>query len=472
MKIVHVASEVGPFSQTGGLSNVTSKLPEYIAEEGIDISVFSPLYMLSGKNISDLETTGFKATVMSEENSFEYEVYTTKVNGVTHYLFRNHELFGRRGVYGTGGYDFSDNDIRFGTFCQACLKFIKYNMPDVDIIQTHEWQTALIPVYKNLLFNELKAKTVLTIHDIANQGIFQRFSIDALNLPWEVYDIDIMEYFENINFLKGGIYYADKIVMVSKGYLEDIQNDEYSAGLEGVINSNIHKFTGIFNGIDYGYWNPATDPFISHNYSVEDICPKIENKKELCAQFGLDSGKPLFAVISRFSHSGGMDTLLEMIEEMEQLEANFVILGYGDARYSAKFQVKGQGRENIVIKTGFDQVFLHKVYSAMDFNIVPAVYLPCGDRHVVAMRYGALPIGRCTGGFKDTVKDIDDGGWGLIIDNYSKTGFIDKINIAIDIFNNSVIFLKYVEKAMQKRFSWEETAKEYIEMYNSIFGGK
>jgi starch synthase len=472
MKIFLVSSEVYPFSRTGMLGDSVASLAKGLKANGTDIFVISPMYLTVCTDEERYEKVT-DVTVFAGEKNYSFEVYKTVYEGITYFFMRNDALYGRRCIYGSGDYDYSDNDIRFGIFSLAVVEFIDKNEPDTDVIHCHEWQTGLVPVYKNLYYKNLKAKTVFTVHDINYQGIFDKFSLTELGLPWDVYNIEELEYYENISMLKGGIAHSDFVTVPSPNYAQEIKNEELTSGLGAFIEANSHKLEGIICGIDYDRFSPENNIHIAKQYDSENIRDKKWNKEKFLEESGLDnSDLPLMLLETKFSQRKGLELILNQSEKLAELPVNFAFFGYGDTSYCAKFKEIAQKYNNMYTFIGISESMVQLAYAAADFVIRPSVYEPCGKSHLIGMRFGALPIVRRTGGHADTVTDIDGGGIGFMIKDYSRQELFDQILRAIDFFNDKDIFNKCASKAMKADFSLHILADNYMNLYQRLLGGK
>ncbi|WP_022851705.1 glycogen synthase [Limisalsivibrio acetivorans] len=472
MRVVHIASEAGPFVKSGGLGNVLEKLPAALHSAETDVCVMLPLYLQIDRDEHALEETGFRTSVRSGFNDFEYTIYRKNQGGVEYLFFHNAELFDRHGIYGNRDFDYSDNDIRFGTFSRACLNYIDKMEKKPDIIHCHDWQTGLVPVYLHYNYPRILSRTVYTIHDIAFQGSFSRGSMDSLGLPWDVYCIDGIEFYDHVSFLKGGVVFSDRVTTVSPAYAEEIQTEDIAEGMAGVMREYSSKLQGILNGIDYAQWNPDDDPHIVCRCEHNDRKWKQLNKQELAKEFCIESKRPLFVMVSRFSHKKGLDLFIDSAEELSELDADFIVLGHGDIHYSRALKSASEKYDNIHLYQGYYQALAHKLYAAADFVMVPSVYEPFGTSHLIGMRYGAVPLVSTAGGLKDTVKDITDGGHGLVMKQYSREEFMRIIATAMELFADSDILQSQAVHFMGLDYSWRRTAGEYMKLYDSLCGGK
>lgn len=472
MKVVFVSSEIYPFAKTGGLADISGALPLKLAKEGIRTIAFMPLY----KTV-DIDKHGLKKTDINIDLHLNGKVYTfevlKKTDSVSFFFIKNDELFGRDYLYGPPEGDYPDNDIRFGAFSYAVMEFIKRENINPDIIHVNDWQSTLIPVLNYDKYNLHHVKTILTIHNLAYQGIFDKFTVERLNLGWHLFHMEALEFYDKLNFLKGGIVFSSAITTVSPNYAKEICTPEYGHGLDGVLKKYSNKLFGIINGIDYNVWNPETDKHIYENFCSYTLSKKSLNKKLFLKETGLDEKKPLFIFVGRFAQQKGIDIIKESLENLSKMPLNLVILGSGDKYYNDFFNSVKDKYENIYIKVGYDEPFSRKMYAAADFLLMPSLFEPCGLNQMIAMRYGTLVIARSTGGLKDTVKDISqEGGYGILFDNSSKEDFLNAINRGLDLYRNKEIFSSLQQKVMDIDFSIENTARKYIKLYESLKYGK
>ncbi|WP_028950368.1 glycogen synthase [Sulfurihydrogenibium subterraneum] len=468
MKVVFASSEIYPFAKTGGLADISGSLPKEIAKKGLKVFGFMPLYKSVDLEKHKIKSINVFIDVFLNGRNYTFEVYKL-IDNVTFFFLKNDELFGRDYLYGTPEGDYPDNDIRFGAFSYAVMEFIRKEELNPDIIHVNDWQTSLIPVLTYYKYNWHNVRTVLTIHNLAYQGIFDKFAIERLNLGWDLFHMEALEFYDKVNFLKGGIVFSSAITTVSPTYAKEILKPEYGFGLDGLLRKYENKLYGIINGIDYNIWNPETDKHIYEKFCEYTIEKKLTNKKLFLKEFGLEEDKPLFVFIGRFAQQKGIDLIKDTIEELSKLPINLAILGSGDRGYNDFFEsIKGK-YENIFTKVGYDESISRKMYASGDFLLMPSLFEPCGLNQMIAMRYGTLVVARRTGGLNDTVKDISQpDGYGILFDNPDKHEFLNAINRAIDLYNNKQKFSDLQRKVMGFDFSIESTAQKYIKLYESI----
>ncbi|MGB9743773.1 MAG: glycogen synthase GlgA [Desulfurella sp.] len=474
MNVVIASSEVFPFSKTGGLADVAGALPKALAQNGLNISVFSPLYKTVDRSsltiVSNVEVD-FNHTKTS------INLYETQQNNCTFYFIENQNYYNRDYLYGIGAQDYEDNALRFGFFSKAVLDSLKTLNIIPDILHTNDWQSALINVYLKVFYKNIftKTKTVFTIHNLGYQGIFDKNYMNNLELPWELFTIDGLEYYDKINFLKGGIVFADAVTTVSKTYALEIQTPEFGFGLDGLLKKFSYKLSGIVNGIDVDVWDPKSDKFIDYNFNNPK--DKIKNKNALQKLLGLPIKEvPVFGVVSRLAAQKGMDIFSSSVKELLESNTNvqFIILGSGEKDIEDQLsQLASQYKDKISLNLKFDEPLAHKIYASSDFFVMPSKYEPCGLGQMIAYRYGTLPIVRATGGLKDTVKNYSNRSknpTGFVFEKYDSKELTKTIKKAIELFNKKDELLKIAQYVMSLDYSWKNQAKEYIKLYKKIYG--
>ena len=475
-KILFAASECQPFCATGGLADVCSSLPKFISRsyKDVDIRVILPLYGTIKEEYRK-EFTFLGEWYVSLSWRREYcGVFRYDYKGVTYYFLDNERYFKRNSQY---GYD--DDNERFAFFSKAIVETLPLLGFEPDIIHCNDWQTALVPVYlKTCEFKEdfyKNIKTAFCIHNIAYQGRY------GLNCITDVCGIDkkhtrVLEFDGDINFMKGGILCADKVLTVSPTYAEEIQRSEYSHGLDGIIRDNRGKLQGILNGIDDEEDNPKTDKMVYVNYDVTSIDKKAENKLALQREFGLneDANAPILAIVARFPKHKGMDLIKALMEKfIVEGGVQFVAVGEGEKEFEDYFKyLNAKYPKQAHISLGFSREIGKKIYAGADIYLMPSKSEPCGLSQMIASRYGTVPIVRETGGLKDSIKDFgcEGGGNGYTFNQYSVHDFEYSIWRAINDFKNKEEWRKKVEIVMKKDFSWKNTAEKYVEVYKGLKG--
>ncbi len=473
MRVCIVSSEVFPFSKTGGLADVAGALPVALAKKGIETVVFSPAYRSAKKYPLTLKAPEKEIKIGSRKD--RYALLHTEKEGVHFYFIENDHYYDRDSLYVSGGVDYKDNAERFSLLCAATLDALKEMELQVDIIHLNDWQTSLIPLYKKLYFSSLsETKTLLTIHNIAYQGIFPHEKLETLGIPSEYFNPEMFEFYGNINLLKGGIVLSDFINTVSKTYAEEIQTEEYGCGLEGVLKKFKDKLTGIVNGIDTNYWNPETDKMIFANYSASSLQNKKENKKRLKELLHLtEEGLPLFGMVSRIDHQKGFDILIPAVERfLKKRRAHFVFLGSGDKNLE-KLLIETEKKHGQLVSVNimFNEELAHRIYASSDFFMMPSRFEPCGLSQLISYRYGAIPIVRATGGLKDTVKSLNrsPSGTGFIFKTYKPEALLNQMFSAVKLHEKETERMRGTQRRiMLLDYSWDNRAAEYMKLYRKI----
>ncbi len=467
MKIAHIASEVYPFSKTGGLADVVSALPLSLKANGLECFVISPLY----KNIINnfpLKKSKESIDIQVGTDIYNIQIFQYKKSGV-HYIFlSNPYLFERDGLYTSNGKDYSDNCLRFGIFTKAALHFITNSIGTLDIIHCHDWQTALTAPLLKTEFQDIKAKVVFTIHNIAFQGIFDFSELSKLNLDTWLFGFGGFEYYGKANLMKCAIIKSDAVTTVSPTYANEIQTPELGYGLEGVLSEHSYKLQGILNGIDYNVWSPQKDKHIIQKYSQKSTKRgKTINKDYLLNRFNLPKDKPLFGFVSRFTKQKGIDITIDIIKKFHK-DINFILLGDGDSSVKQELETLNSLKE-AAIQFGYNEPLSRQIYAGSDFYLMPSLFEPCGLSQLIAMKYGAIPIVRKTGGLSDTIVDISSNGYGIIFEDYTTDSFANAIDRALSVYHKGESD-QFYRLAMEKDFSWNESSKQYITLYKKLRG--
>jgi starch synthase len=477
MHIAFVASECVPFSKTGGLADVVGALPRALAAAGHEISVYIPYYRHT--RISNEKKVVQSITVPFDDRYRFCSVLTgTGYPGVRFFFVDYPPFFDREGLYGTASGDFPDNAERFALFCRAVLEASKIiGVPDV--FHCHDWQSALVPVLLRTQYAEDPAfrdvGTVFTIHNIGYQGLFPPEILPLLMLPWDLFTIAKMEYFGNVNFLKGALVYSDMITTVSRKYAQEIQTTEFGFGLEGVLKNRAQNLTGILNGVDYDEWNPQSDKYIAAHYSAEDLSGKVECKRDLLDSFGMsaaDSSWPLIGIVSRFAAQKGFDLIGQVIDRLALEDVLLVVLGSGDKLYEEMFlRLARRVPEKVAVRVAYDNALAHKIEAGSDMFLMPSRYEPSGLSQLYSLKYGTVPIVRATGGLDDTIDPWDQRnkkGTGFKFQEYSGDALLRTIHNALQVYRDQESWQKLTRNGMSKDFSWRVSAREYVRVYDRV----
>ncbi len=472
MRVLYAASECAPFLKTGGLGDVIGALPKAMLNEGVDARVVMPLY----KNIPDelkskMEFLGdFYVNISWRQNYCG--VFKTVLDGITYYFIDNQQYFARDNIYG----EYDDSE-RFAYFSKAILDILNFVDFFPDIIHINDWHTSLVPVYLEAFYREddryKNIKTVLSIHNIEFQGKYNPIilgSIFGLDTTFR----EMLMYDDNINLLKGGIETADMIVTVSESYAKEVLEETHSHGLFNILIPRQYKLRGIVNGIDTEKFNPETDSAIYKNYSYETIRFKSLNKKALQKEMGLkqDNNIPVIGMVTRLTRQKGIDLIQEVAGEIANLPVQVIVLGMGDSDFeSFLHDWEWMNHENIRGYVGFSGELAQKIYAGSDIFLMPSRSEPCGLSQMIAMRYGTIPIVHTVGGLKDTVEPYNPQnktGTGITFQSYNAYDMLDAIRRALSIYNDKNQWRILRKNAMSKDYSWEKSAKKYIEVYEEV----
>ncbi|MGA1985325.1 MAG: glycogen synthase GlgA [Candidatus Sulfotelmatobacter sp.] len=477
MNIVFAASEGVPFSKTGGLADVVGALPRALAALGHHVSVYLPRYRQT--KLSDPATVVRSVTIpFDDQYRFASVVSGGSQGGVRFYFVEYPQYFDRDALYGTPAGDYPDNAERFALFSRTVLEASKIlGVPD--IFHCHDWQSALVPVLLRTIYAEdpafKDAGTVFTIHNMGYQGLFPPDTLPLLMLPWDLFTMSKMEFFGQVNFLKGALTYSDFITTVSKKYSYEIQTAEYGFGLEGVLHARSSTVTGILNGVDYEEWSPQTDKFTAAKFSPQDLAGKAKCKQDLLAAFGVSNANPklpVIGIVSRFAAQKGFDLIAQIADRLAREEMIIVALGAGDKIYEEMFlRLSKQFPNKIAVKVAYDNAIAHKIEAGADMFLMPSRYEPCGLNQIYSLKYGTVPIVRATGGLDDTIEPWDartGKGTGFKFTEYNGGALLLSIKQALEAYSDQTSWQALMRNGMNKDFSWNASAREYGKIYDRV----
>jgi starch synthase len=473
MHIVFAASECAPWARTGGLGDVVSALPKTLAKLGHRVSVFLPYYRQVAKAVPDAPVVLPSVTIPFPTYSrFVRILNGGLVDGVQNYFVDCPELFDRESFYGTSSGDYSDNAERFGLLSRTVIEASKIlGVPD--IFHVHDWQTAILAVllrYTYYFDPMLRhVPVVLTIHDVAYQGWFPPQTIEKLLLPWDIFTFDKLERNNTLDFLKGGIVYADAVTTVSRKYAEEIQTAEFGNGLEDTLRKR-KDLVGILYGVDYSEWDPATDPHIAAHYSADKLAGKKECRRDLLHAVGLEGvgdHTAVIGIVSRFSTQKGFDLIVEIMDRLVEEDMVLVILGKGEEYYERVLvEMANRHPSKVRVHVNFDTVMAHKIEAGSDIFLMPSRYQPAGLNQIHSLRYGTIPVVRATGGLDDTIDEQPlGGGNGFKFSGYNSSALLEVLQRALGTFRNKEEWTQMMQRGMAQNFSWDAPAKEYVRVY-------
>ena len=476
MKILFATSEIAPWVKTGGLGDVAGALPAALRAAGHDVRVLVPAYPALLKSFPDaaeiarphwlgglLPTPGLREAVAPD--------------GTPLLLLDYPPYFNRQGnpYLGPEGRDWLDNHLRFGLLSRVAA-WIGAEASTLDwqpdVIHCHDWQTGLAPAYLNYLPGR-RAKSLVTVHNLAFQGLFDHASLFELGLPDAAWGMHGVEFYGYLSFLKAGLQHADAITTVSPSYAREIQTDAEGMGMAGLLRHRSGQLSGILNGIDIALWNPATDPHLEQTYTARHLEGKAANKAALQAQFGLEQRPdlPLLAVVSRLTEQKGLDLLLEVAPQILKLPAQLVVLGNGGHELEHGWVALARKHKNrCAVKIGFDEGLAHRIEAGADIFLMPSRFEPCGLNQMYSLRYGTPPVVRATGGLADTVIDAADTrhGNGFVFGPATTAALLQAVQRAIIAWRDPDRWRSLQKRGMARDSSWQESARHYVALYQQL----
>ncbi len=470
-----VSSEASPWAKSGGLADVVGALPAALRRLGHPVAVVIPRYMHAlsapavriADHVSIPLGSGFR----------DVNIWSLDSQGVTIYFVEDMGLYGRDGLYGDRYGEFGDNHVRFALLCRAAIEIARRFFP-TDIFHCHDWQAGLLPLYlKEAPSVEpafIGVKSVMTIHNLAYRGVFDRRKMGDISLPPRLYRTDLIEFMGQISLLKAGLVYADALTTVSRKYAEEIQTPEQGEGLDGLLRARSASLTGIVNGVDYAMWDPKTDRHLPAHYSAAQLAGKRLCKSELVREMGLAEAamdRPLLGIISRFAVQKGFDILREIAwEMMTNDDVYLVVLGNGDRDLEQMFgYLKTHYQDRVGLKIGFDDGLAHRIEAGSDIFLMPSHYEPCGLNQMYSLRYGTVPVVRATGGLDDTVQATPpEEATGFKFSDYNGRALLGSIRAACKAWEDTETWTGMQVRGMQKDFSWGASAEEYSRLYRGL----
>ncbi len=473
IKVAFVSPEAMPLVKVGGLADVVGSLPKALSQLGVESIVLLPAYREvydKGYTISD---TGIKISSPVGANWIEASIKRLDINGISYYLVDCPVFFDRDEVYG----DYEDNLERFSFFSKIALELLKRIDFKADIIHSNDWQTGLLPVFKEAFYSEDAffddTKVVFSIHNLAYQGLFPVDKFYILGLDWSYFTYQGIEFYGKINCMKAGVIYSDFVLTVSPTYAKEIQMPEYGYGLDGVLRANKHKLGGILNGIDYDYWNPWRDEFIYQHYGMKGsrmhIKGKVINKLKLFEDLGIkgNNNTALIIIVSRLVEQKGIDIAVSVIDSLiKGSNVSCIVLGKGDRHYEGMVEELANRHPGLCKSIlEFNESLAHRLYAAGDMILIPSRFEPCGLSQMIGMRYGTIPVARRTGGLADTIASDN----GFLFDRLDYNDLLSILDTALEeFFERPRDWQKRVKSAMMSDFSWNRSAKQYLKVYKQL----
>ncbi len=481
MKVLHVASEVAPFAQSGGLADVVAGLPAAQAALGLDPCVCVPLYHGVAHALYDVGIEldpPIDLPITLGSWSLTAHLRIAHVGHVRYAFIDIPVLFDRPGgLYGPGGpAEFGDNHIRFGALGKAAVAACpKLFGAAPDVIHVHDWQGGPAALFARV--DKLPSAIVATIHNLAYRGIYPKSAMDELGIPWELFNSKQVEFYDQVSLLKGGLAVADVVTTVSPTYAQEILTPERGEVLDGFLRWDIKRLVGIVNGIDPVAWDPSTDRALPARFSRNALAGKDACRAALAAEVGLaiEDHEPMIGVIARMTHQKGLDLIAEIVPSLAAIGARLVVLGAGEPDIEDRFRWLANTFDQHVHATiGFDQGFARRIYAGTDVFLMPSRFEPCGLGQLYAMRYGSIPIVHAVGGLRDTVVDPGDAelaaghGTGIRFDDATPEALAYAIGRGVTLFRDRTSFARLRDAAMARDSSWMASAVEYLQLYRSL----
>jgi starch synthase len=473
LKVLFVASECAPFAKAGGLGDVVGALPKALAALGHDVRVLIPRYDTIR---ADTEHHASPVAIPMAGGELWCGIEETRLphSDVPVYLLEHHELFSRGYLYDPPRGHSPDNLVRFCALSRAAFWLGRHLHWVPDVFHAHDWPTAAIAMYANTIERDTpfgRAATVLTLHNMAHQGIFSPSQLPLTHLPWSLFHEGGLETHGAVGLLKGGLYHATMLTTVSPTYAKEIRSSEGGFGLEHILNLRGGDLVGVLNGIDDVLWDPRTDPYLPAHFDADDLSGKLACKRALQRELGLDERDdvPLVAVVSRLNDQKGTDVIARAVDELVGLGLQLVVLGSGDPDTEHRFAQwshYGGGRMRAVL--GFSEPLAHRIEAGADLFLMPSRFEPCGLNQMYSQRYGTLPIVRATGGLEDTVAQYDGhgGGTGFKFHDLHRRALVETVRWAVDTWRRRPDHIRAMQvRAMKKPLGWDVSARQYEDVY-------
>jgi starch synthase len=476
-KIIFVASEIYPFSKTGGLGDVMGSMPLTLRKMGLDVAVITPFYGRMSTGDVKLRLIYSRCPVGYPWPPITADIYMAEYQGLPVYFIQRGEYFDRRYYYNTHEGDYFDNCERFTFFCRATLEWARRMDMAPSIVHVHDWQASLVPAFLHF-FRRIdpfwrQTKTMLTIHNLAFQGRFASRLFWDSGLPSEAWAMNGVEYWGDFNLLKAGIAYSDMITTVSPTYAREILTPEFGSGLEGILNMRGDALRGILNGADYSVWNPEDDKYLPCSYTTRDLTGKRNCKLSLLAEMDLDpelADHPVLGFIGRFRSQKGIDLLIDIMPSLMDMDVGVVVLGEGNLAHEARMlELMETYPGKLSVRVGYTEDLAHRIQAGSDIFLMPSRYEPCGLTQIYALRFGTPPVATDLGGLSDTIIPYPNpDSTGFTFASADPEQFLQCIRQAVEVYGQPKKWNALCQRAMQADFSWQRAAEKYIEAYKEL----
>lgn len=482
MHVLHVTSELNPYSKTGGLADMVGSLSHALADSGVEVTVVTPLYRGVASRIKAPEDPGWSFGIpMGDRLVFGRFLRSRTSSGLTEYFVDQPAFYDRGGIYHENRREYPDNAARYLFFSKAAVLLARYLPSMPEVIHGHDWQAGMVPLLLKEPMQGLppgaRMRTVLTVHNLAYSGAFPLAHWALTNLPESHVGIDGVEFFGHVSPLKAGLVHADALTTVSPHYSREIQTREFGCGLEGLLHRRRGDLVGILNGVDYREWRTQDNPHLPASFWPGDLAGKAVCKRELQREFGLPLREdvPLLGNVSRIEQQKGSDLIVEALRGLEGEDWQCVLLGSGDARLEDAYRgLAVRYPDRVSVRIGFDAGLAHRIEAGTDFFLMPSRFEPCGLNQMYSLRYGSLPIVRDTGGLHDSVVDAREDSVranGIKFGEATPEALSHAIRKAMALWWNLPALNHFRYNAMTADFSWSRSAGEYVELYRRLASG-
>jgi starch synthase len=477
MRILLVSPEANPFARSGGLAEVIYALAWSLVKLGHEASVVIPLYRQVRESKRPLTPAGKKLSIPLSWKTLPATIFTHQIDPKLNFYFIGQDaLFNREGLYGTSYGDFEDNSERFIFFSRSVVEMIDALKLEFDVCHAHEWQTGLVPVYLRTLYHDRprlqRLPVIYTVHNVGYQGLFSSYDLPLTGLGWELLSPKALEFYGKLNFMKGGLVFADIITTVSTKYREEILTPEFGFGLEGLFRERANDLYGVLEGVDYHRWSPNRDEFLAAPYDRDNLAGKQACKTALVERFGLklSAAQPLIGMTTRFFERKGIDLVENILDDLMRLELGFVIQGTGEERHHYLLQeFSHKYPERLGLMIGFTEELAHQIIAGADIFLMPSRYEPCGLDQLYCLRYGTIPVVRATGGLDETVQEFDPAtgqGTGFKFTDYTPAALLGAVQRALAVYQQPRLWKALMKHTMGLDHSWAKTAgPKYVDLY-------
>jgi starch synthase len=477
MRILMVTPEANPFARSGGLAEVIYALAWALVKLGHQVMVVLPLYRQVRESNRPLTATGQTLAIPLSWKTLPAEIFTSQIDpNLNFYFIGQDALFNRDGLYGTSYGAFEDNSERFIFFSRSVVEMIEALDLKVDVCHAHEWQSGLVPVYLRTTYHDRPGlqhlPVVYTVHNVGYQGLFSAYDLPLTGLGWELLSPKALEFYGKLNFMKGGVVFADLITTVSTKYREEILTPEYGFGLEGLFRERADELYGVLEGVDYYRWDPSRDELLTETYDRDHLAGKKQCKKALLKHFNLKlpMTRPLIGMTTRFFERKGIDLVENILDDLMQLEVGFVVQGTGEERHHYLLEeISVRYPERMGLMIGYTEELAHQIIAGSDIFLMPSRYEPCGLDQLYCLRYGTIPVVRATGGLDETVQEFDPAtgkGSGFKFSGYTPAELMGAVQKALTVYKQPAVWEALMKNNMALDYSWTKTAgPKYVELY-------